>query len=43
MQGQLLHDVKVVVPDWRVNPENLPELGPMPKAPSGDGHFRWRM
>ncbi len=33
MQGQLLHDVKVVPPDGEVNPENLPESGPMPKAP----------
>ena len=43
MQGQLLHDVKVVAPDGRVNTEMPPERGPMPKAPSGDGHSRWRM
>jgi len=34
MQGQLLHDVKVVAQDGRVNPENLPKSRPMPKAPS---------
>lgn len=43
MQGQLLHDVKVVAPEGRVNIEMPPERGPMPKAPSGDGHSRWRM
>ena len=43
MQGQLLHDVKVVPPDGQVNPEKPAQSGPMPKAPSGDGHFRWRM
>ena len=43
MQGQLLHDVKVVAPEGRVNTEMPPERGPMPKAPSGDGHSRWRM
>lgn len=43
MQGQLLHDVKVVAPDGRVNTEMPPERGPMPKAPSGEGHSRWRM
>jgi len=26
MQGQLLHDVKVVQPDGQVNSENLPKL-----------------
>ena len=43
MQGQLLHDVKVVAPEGRVNTEMPPERGPMPKAPSGEGHSRWRM
>ena len=43
MQGQLLHDVKIVAGKRHVNPEKPPLLHPIPKAPSGDGHFRWRM
>jgi len=43
LQGQLLHDVKIVAGNRRVKPEKPPESHPIPKAPSGDGHFRWRM
>ena len=43
MQGQLLHDVKVVARIAPVNPEIRPKLAPMPKGPTGVGHFRWRM
>ena len=43
MQGQLLHDVKVVPGNGRVKSDMVPRLRPMPKAPSSGGHFRWRM
>ena len=43
MQGQLLHDVKVVPGNGRVKSEMAPGSSPMPKAPSSGGHFRWRM
>ena len=43
MQGQLLHDVKVVPGNGRVKSEMAPGSSPMPKAPSNGGHFRWRM
>src|SRR5574338_290178 len=43
MQGQLLHVVTVVARRCRVNTVGMGSSAPMPKAPSGVGHFRWRV
>src|SRR5574338_1216677 len=43
MQGQLLHVGTVVARRCRVNTAKRTSSAPMPKAPSGGGHFRWRV